>query len=239
LSDSKQLLFHYNQAVKNGSTLDIILVKTPEGRTEVSVRKQGLSVLERRVLILADGKRSVTALQGMLGATVPALAERLQAMGLLVPAGSLQAGSFTNDPDFAPTVASGLSDLEPAMAAEADIDEASADDLASDFAEEQSSGWQDRHGKGADGEPTTQPGMLTHRAASAHGIAYGKAYLSGTIDTMLGNDGGWLQRKIAHASTEADLYYVLEQFINTISVYSSATSVNGIITRFEEEVSRR
>ena len=123
-----------------------------------------------------------------------------------------------------------------------DLDAALAEDLASDFLEEQGSDWLDRLEQQVPQDSDrgdTQPGLLTHRAASSLGLVTGKAYLIETVETMLAKDGGWLVRKISSAQTEAELYYALEQLVTTIGVYTSQSSVKGIVRRFEEKISQR
>jgi len=44
----------------------VILLKSPRGRDEIRTRAHTLSPLERRLLILADGRRSVTELAFVL-----------------------------------------------------------------------------------------------------------------------------------------------------------------------------
>jgi hypothetical protein len=264
------------------NAMNAILVKTPLGRAEMASRALGLPVMERRLLILVDGTRSLVQIQGMFNIPVMELANKLQALGLVdglspelpqvapvsVPAASAQlpvlpfpSVSPPISPPASPPVfpaASGLSGLPSAVPAQqlvepvdygeqdigvdVDLDAALAEDLASDFSEEQSSDWLDRleqqsHQGSDDGD--TQPGLLTHRAASSLGLIAGKAYLIETIETMLAKDGAWLVRKISSATTEADLYYALEQLVTTIGVYTSQSSVNSIIKRFEQKISQR
>jgi len=47
--------------------LDTVLVKTPRGREEIRTRAHPLSALQRRLLILADGRRTVGEMTGQLG----------------------------------------------------------------------------------------------------------------------------------------------------------------------------
>jgi hypothetical protein len=282
--------------------MDTILVKTDQGRAELSSRTQTLSVLERRLLILADGKHSVDTLQEMFKVPVLPLAQSLEALGLIAlqaqpkpePAVKSRPVPLDKQPErksafgslFSPLAAKShyapLAEAataskavplaaSPASAAitattpaptprppiltnlafdnqDDDDDEVNARDLASDFADEWTSDWTARTepaelspmGTGEMGDTgETQPGLLMHRAATAYGLAAGKMYLTETIKTMLGNDGNVLIGKIGHSKTEADLYYVLEVLITTISVYASASEINGIIRRFEEKISHR
>lgn len=62
-----------------------VYVKTPKGLEEMAHRRHGLSVRERQVLIMMDGKR---ALRDILGADAEAaleLLKKLVAMDLLTP----------------------------------------------------------------------------------------------------------------------------------------------------------
>ncbi len=267
-------------------TINEILVKTAEGRSEMSTRALGLPVMERRLLILIDGTRSLAQLQGMFNFPINDLATKLQGLGL-VDALSAQAGqaSVAAKPAAKPAdkpaekravnavaaqwvaplagrvvdpilakVAVPQAPAEPEVSAEpaepdmhdigvdVDLDAALAEDLASDFSEEMGSDWLDRLAQqvpDGDEEGDTQPGLLTHRAASSMGLITGKAYLIETVETMLSKDGAWLVRKIASAQTEADLYYSLELLVTTIGLYTSQSSVKGIVRRFEEKISQR
>lgn len=46
---------------------ETILVKTPHGREQIRTRAHPLSALQRRLLILADGRRSVEQMTAQLG----------------------------------------------------------------------------------------------------------------------------------------------------------------------------
>jgi hypothetical protein len=61
----------------------IILVKTALGRKEISARSTSVTALERRVLILADGVRTLEHLQIMLNALLLGLALNLESKGLV------------------------------------------------------------------------------------------------------------------------------------------------------------
>lgn len=231
------------------------LVKTALGRTEMRTRELGLPVLERRLLILSDGTRTLAQLQEMFAVPILEFAAKLQTMGLLELAGHslLPAAIAPPLPQLAqtaevPAVAATQPALLESDAYEIGVDldleaeAASVEDLASDFAEEKNSTWPDWAGEihfKNDGQGDTQPGLLTHRAASPVGIIVGKAYLIETVEGMLAKDGAWLVRKISEAKTEAELYYALEQLVTTVSVFTSQSSVNSIIQRFEEKISQR
>jgi hypothetical protein len=221
--------------------MDTILIKTAQGRAEMNARSLGLLMLERRLLIMADGKRTLAQMQPVFNVPVMDLAAKLQSLGLLEP--------ITSSVKFSPSdalVAAAFPDLlpfeEPNIGVDVELDAALAEDLASDFAEELTSEFRPDEGTSSlssEDEGSTQPGLLTHRAASPYGLVAAKAYLVENIQTMLGPDGGWLIRKIAAVKTEADLYYILEMFVTTVSVFTSASAVNGIIRGFEEKISQR
>ena len=258
-----------------------ILVKTPLGRAEIGSKALGLPVMERRLLILVDGTRTLAQLQGMFTIPVTDLAKKLQALGLVdglspalpeaAPASVAAAPArvparVPAPPGFIPAApvptllsaerpvtlpvpklvepmeAESMEYADQDIGVDVDLDAALAEDLASDFLEEQGSDWLDRLEQQAPPDSDsgdTQPGLLTHRAASSLGLVTGKAYLIETVETMLAKDGGWLVRKISSAQTEAELYYALEQLVTTIGVYTSQNSVKGIVRRFEEKISQR
>jgi hypothetical protein len=225
-------------------------VKTALGRTEMRTRERGLPVLERRLLILADGTRTLAQLQEMFLIPILELATKLQAIGLLenvnqslppliAPAQPTLAGRAV-----APTQPASVAYDIDEIGVDLDIDGDAAlvEDLASDFAEEQSSTWTNSAGTDASNSEfpdETIPGMLTHRAASAVGLAAGKSFLLATSETMLGANASVLVRKIMTANTEADLYFALEMLVTAISPKASSSEVNGIIQRFEQKISQR
>ncbi len=236
------------------------LVKTDLGRTEMRTRELGLQVLERRFLILADGTRTLAQLQEMFSFPIKEIAVKLQAMGLLVEAAHSVRRPATASPRARteitdhPTLARsfiqpapmghhtddiGLDvDVDPDMGSEAAL----VEDLASDFAEEQSSTWTNSQGQDLSGlgfANDTAPGILTHRAASASGVSAGKSYLIAICETMLGERAPVLVQKLVAAQTEADLYFALEMLVTAISPTASASEVNGIIQRFEQKISLR
>lgn len=61
---------------------ETVLVKTPRGREEIRTRAHPLSALQRRLLILADGRRSVDDMTRQLGcsASDAAVVEALVAL---------------------------------------------------------------------------------------------------------------------------------------------------------------
>jgi hypothetical protein len=235
-----------------------VLVKTPQGLAELRARSGTLSLLERRVLILADGTRSVAQLLGMINAPVLELAGRLHGLGFLTPTQSRTPANMAGQPrtPFPVTQPTPLGLVPYATNARDESEDMSwVDELVSVFAEERASGWDDAPDKPAragtqeflqantdTSSPeagNTQPGMLTHRSATKRGLFYGKAYLIETVNHLLDGEGAWLVQKITRIATEADLYYAFEQMIETISLYANADVVEDIMRRFDEEISRR
>lgn len=104
------------------SLISTVYKKTLQGHGELYARSQGLSMLDRRVLILTDGARSIGQLQQMLNFSVPEVAARLEAQGLLA---------------VVPT-AEKPSALAPHIDDEAELgsEDVSEEDLASDFSQE-------------------------------------------------------------------------------------------------------
>jgi hypothetical protein len=226
------------------------LVKTALGRSEMRTRELGLPVLERRLLILADGTRTLAQLQEMFNIPILELAAKLQTMGLLENANPSLPSIAS--PALAAQAARAIASTQPAplvfdaneIGVDLDVDgeAALAEDLASDFAEERSSTWMESAGRdtaNSEFPDETIPGLLTHRAASAAGLAAGKSYLIGTSETMLGANATVLVRKILTANTEADLYFALEMLVTAVSAKASSSEVNGIIQRFERKISQR
>jgi hypothetical protein len=226
------------------------LVKTALGRSEMRTRELGLPVLERRLLILADGARTLAELQQLFTIPISELVDKLQNMGLLESAS--QGLPITAPAPLAAQAARAIASTQPApLAYDAfdigvDLDvygeAALVEDLASDFAEERSSHWSDsdeREIAHSEFPDETIPGFLTHRAASAAGVAAGKSYLIATSETMLGANATVLVRKILTANTEADLYFALEMLMTAVSPKASSSEVNGIIQRFERKISQR
>jgi hypothetical protein len=65
-----------------------VYAKTEKGRTEVTQRSLGLTSRQRAVLILLDGRKPCSALDGLLAADqVAAIVGELLSMGLIAPAG--------------------------------------------------------------------------------------------------------------------------------------------------------
>lgn len=65
-----------------------VMLKTPLGRTEMTQRAMGLSMVERRLLILTDGTRTLAQLGDMMNSPVGDMVQHLQDLGLLVTSGS-------------------------------------------------------------------------------------------------------------------------------------------------------
>jgi hypothetical protein len=199
----------------------IILKKTLAGRAEVLDRSQMLSLIERQVLILSDGRRSMDQLQQMLGTSLVQVFDKLQGLGLLqnidVITGDFDAPSgFDRAVDEPDTGAQALGRFE---AASAHLFRAKAVEVAAI-------------------EPSSPIDMLTHQAPTMQGILYGKRLLLETMDHLGPREAVLLTRKIAQIDTEAALYYVFEQTVQAIKTTASADLVYEITRRFDEEVCR-
>ena len=87
----------------------ITLVKTDQGRLEVAGRSGTLSAVQRRLLILVDGKKTVNDLGAFVrvGELTGAL-YHLQDLGLIAPTGELAALQAPAAPGFVASKPSGL-----------------------------------------------------------------------------------------------------------------------------------
>jgi hypothetical protein len=74
--------------VANNIVNDAIFIKTLEGKAQLNQRSLALSILQRRVLILSDGSRSVAVLAAMLNTDVEPLIQTLIELNLLVASAS-------------------------------------------------------------------------------------------------------------------------------------------------------
>jgi hypothetical protein len=181
----------------------IVLEKTHQGRHEISVRSSRLTALERRVLILADGARTLEHMQIMLNARLLGLALRLQAQGLVKP--------FSNPQATKPPTSNGSKVF--------------------------------LHSDGAAGPwpvfDTTQPGLLTHRSAADPGLLGAKAYLAEVVESLMTDSNGAMARKISAIETEAETYHVFEQLMTTLKVRIPHSEIGLLVSRFDEEISKR
>jgi hypothetical protein len=181
----------------------IVLEKTQQGRHEISVRSTRLTALERRMLILADGARTLEHMQIMLNARLLGLALRLQDQGLVKPFSKPQ------------TVKPPESNISKVFL---------------------------HSGGAASPRPvfdTTQPGMLTHRCAADPGLLGAKAYLAEVVESLMTDSNGAMARKISAIETEAETYHVFEQLVGTLKVNIPQSEISLLVSRFEEEITRR
>jgi hypothetical protein len=216
-----------------------ILVKTQLGLAELRGRSQKISMSDRQVLILADGKRTIKQIQQLLSTPVAETLDRLQHMGLLVPfqSSSVQAhlpesGDY-NQHDQGP------------------LDEVALSDFSSDSGLDTATGALDRFEAASTHFfrtnavvasavlPPAQAAQVAHQAATARGILHGKSYLVETLDRLLPVDGAILTRKIALIHSEAALYYAFEQAIQAIKKRAGPGVVQEITRRFDEAISRQ
>jgi hypothetical protein len=70
--------------VTNNTVNAAVFIKTLGGKAQLNQRSLALSVLQRRVLILSDGSRSVAVLAAMLNTDVEPIIEKLLELNLLV-----------------------------------------------------------------------------------------------------------------------------------------------------------
>jgi hypothetical protein len=198
-----------------------IFKKTPAGRAELQARSHSLTLIERQVLILSDGKRSKDQLEQMLGMPLAQALDKLQTHGLLqdidLVTGDFDVGSgFDRPVDRADTGAQALERFE---AASAHLFRAKSVVVAT-------------------ATPSRLPNLLTQQAPTMRGILFGKRLLLEAMDHLEPNEAVLLTRKIAQIDTEAALYYVFEQTVQAIKTRASADTVNEITRRFDEVVCR-
>jgi hypothetical protein len=228
--------------MQSSSYSQSILVKTPLGLAELRGRSQKISMSDRQVLILADGKRTIKQIQQLLSTPVAETLDRLQAMGLLEPLDAssgnhvhnlLSHENYQNDSQF---------------------DEVALSDFSSDSGLDTAADALDRFEAASTHffrtkavvastpqpvAPAVQVAQVAHQAATARGILHGKSYLVDTLDRLLPVDGAILTRKIALINSEAALYYAFEQAIHAIKKRAGPGIVQDITRRFDEEISRQ
>lgn len=205
-----------------------VLAKTPQGLAELRERSPRLTVAERQVLILVDGKRSIKQIQQSLSTPVAETLDRLRGLGLVQP--------WSPEPIAAQTL-------------EENPNEAAVSDFSSDSGIDTGAAALSRfeaasmHFFRTKAEIANQPGLpattVAHQAATARGILFGKSYLVETLDRLLPVDGAILTRKIALINSEAALYYAFEQAIHALKKRTSPSVIQDITRRFDEAISRR
>jgi hypothetical protein len=132
---------------------DAIFVKTLDGKAQLNQRSLALSMLQRRVLILSDGSRSVAVLAAMLNTSVEPIIQTLVELNLLVaqfgmdkPGSALpsklvpvplqQTKADPKARSMAPTQPAQLNPPEFGLEEPDHAHDMTADDLAQDFYEE-------------------------------------------------------------------------------------------------------
>lgn len=210
-----------------------VLVKTAQGLAALRDRASGLSMTERQVLILVDGKRTIKQIQQSLSTPVAETLDRLQSRGLVQGGFGVGSAATMVDTDH-------LQD-----------DEAVMSDFASDSGLDTGAGALGRFEAAsmhffrakAVAAPLLAPephiNTIAHHAATARGILFGKSFLVDTIDRLLQAEGGKLTRKIALINTEAALYYAFEQTVHALRGRANASMIQDITRRFDEAISRR
>jgi hypothetical protein len=204
-----------------------ILVKTPLGLAELRGRSQKISMSDRQVLILADGKRTIKQIQQLLSTPVSETLDRLQTMGLLAPLEATATNPY--DP---------ISDSS--YQHDSQFDESALSDFSSDSGLDTAAGALYRfEAASTHFFRTNAAAQAAHQAATARGILHGKSYLVETLDRLLPVDGAILTRKIALINSEAALYYAFEQAIQAIKKRAGPGMVQDITRRFDEAISRQ
>ncbi|MGA8514007.1 MAG: hypothetical protein WB821_04465 [Burkholderiaceae bacterium] len=211
-----------------------ILVKTPQGLAELRDRSGKLTVAERQVLILVDGKRSIKQIQQSLSTPVAETLDRLRGLGLVqtLPPMPAELHHHSHPLDDEPVNEEVMSDFSSDSGIDTGIDAFSRFEAASThFFRTKAVG-------PADLPVTTPAASVAHQAATARGILFGKSYLVETLDRLLPVDGAILTRKIALINSEAALYYAFEQTIQAIKKSADPSMIHDITRRFDEAISR-
>jgi hypothetical protein len=205
-----------------------VYLKTPQGRAEVAARALGLTILQRRLLILSDGKATVGQLQTILGAQTDDLLQHLLNLGLLQ---LLQGAAAPIAPAVAPAPAGVEADED---------DDAHEDHLNSDFSEvmgADSISHFERDSSQMIGTHT-DPSSTLQRAITSRGITLGRAYLINLSSRLLDARDARLVRSISQIKTEGDLYHQFELVIDTISNRLGSSAINEILEQFDEQINQ-
>lgn len=229
-----------------------VYLKTPQGRAEVTARALGLTMLQRRLLILSDGKSTVGQLQTMLGAPFDALLQHLLNLGLLQLQGSaavpiapaVTPAAFVSAPLVRQLPAAVLTPALPVPAlpiAEAyDDEDALEDHLGSDFSEVMGADSVSHFERDSSQMIGTyaDPSSTLQRAITSRGIALGKAYLINLSSRLLDARDARLMRTIGQIKTEGDLYHQFELVIDTIGTRLGSAAINEILEQFDEQINQ-
>lgn len=231
-----------------------VYLKTPQGRAEVTARALGLTMLQRRLLILSDGKATAGQLQAMLGAPMEAMLQHLLGLGLLHVAGSaLPPQILTAAQVLSPvapvapvarqqpvaSIPAVPAPSQPAMDAY-EIDEAYEDDLSSDFSEVMGADSISHFERDSSQMIGTyaDPSSTLQRAITSRGIALGRAYLINLSSRLLDARDARLVRTIGQIKTEGDLYHQFELVIDTIGTRLGSAAINEILEQFDEQINQ-
>lgn len=229
-----------------------VYLKTPQGRAEVTARALGLTMLQRRLLILSDGKSTVGQLQTMLGAPFDALLQHLLNLGLLQLQGSaavpiapaVAPAAFVSAPLVRQLPVAVLTPVLPVPAlsiAEAyDDEDALEDHLGSDFSEVMGADSVSHFERDSSQMIGTyaDPSSTLQRAITSRGIALGKAYLINLSSRLLDARDARLMRTIGQIKTEGDLYHQFELVIDTIGTRLGSAAINEILEQFDEQINQ-
>lgn len=229
-----------------------VYLKTPQGRAEVTARALGLTMLQRRLLILSDGKSTVGQLQTMLGAPFDDLLQHLLDLGLLQLQGSaavpiapaVTPAAFVSAPVVRQLPVAVPTPVLPALAlptAEAyDEEDALEDHLGSDFSEVMGADSVSHFERDSSQMIGTyaDPSSTLQRAITSRGIALGKAYLINLSSRLLDARDARLMRTIGQIKTEGDLYHQFELVIDTIGTRLGSAAINEILEQFDEQINQ-
>ena len=209
-------------------------------------------MLQRRLLILSDGKSTVGQLQTMLGAPFDALLQHLLNLGLLQLQGSaavptapaVTPAAFVSAPAVRQLPVAVLTPVLPVPAlpaAEAYDDEDSLEDhLGSDFSEVMGADSVSHFERDSSQMIGTyaDPSSTLQRAITSRGIALGKAYLINLSSRLLDARDARLMRTIGQIKTEGDLYHQFELVIDTIGTRLGSAAINEILEQFDEQINQ-
>lgn len=209
-------------------------------------------MLQRRLLILSDGKSTVGQLQTMLGAPFDALLQHLLNLGLLQLQGSaavpiapvVTPAAFVSAPAVRQLPVAVLTPVLPVPTlptAEAYDDEDSLEDhLGSDFSEVMGADSVSHFERDSSQMIGTyaDPSSTLQRAITSRGIALGKAYLINLSSRLLDARDARLMRTIGQIKTEGDLYHQFELVIDTIGTRLGSAAINEILEQFDEQINQ-
>jgi hypothetical protein len=205
-----------------------ILEKTALGKETIQSRSGDLCAIERRVLLLINGSRTLAQLQSLLSVEVSTAAARLLVQGMVQPV------AHAAQTPLAPEFAAVFEASAPPKGSPKDTDRFATlpSPLRIHCAQSDS---------GADvrGPHLTVPGELTHRSASLAGLSGAKAYLAEVLENHLSDPEGRLAQQVSRIDSEADAYYALEHVCQALSKLVSNAVLSNVMRRFDLVISQR